>query len=186
MHALDLVVPDWPNLTIFESSPSGPASASIAERCVDYTPTQFFDNVPSGEIVDGVRREDLRALTLPDNSVDVIITQDVFEHVIDPGRAFREIARVLRPKGVHVFTVPIYPRPETLVRVADDGTELMEPDYHDSPIGDGKALVVREWGRDIATFIEAEARTPTERLNVTSRWHGLLGGMKDVLVSRRG
>lgn len=113
------------------------------------------------------------------------VTGDVFEHVVDPSRAFREIARVLRPSGVHVFTVPIYSRPKTVVRVADDGTDLLPQDFHGNPIGDGKSLVTREWGEDIVAFIEAEAGTPTERFDVTSRWLGLRGEMKDVLVSRK-
>jgi SAM-dependent methyltransferase len=184
VYVLGLVVPDWPNLAILESSPGGPVSRFIADRCSNYIPSHFHEKVAPGEMVNGVRCEDLRALTLPDEAVDVVVTGDVFEHVLDPGQAFREIARVLRPGGVHVFTVPIYSRPETVVRVADDGTELMAPDYHGNPIGDGRSLVIREWGDDILTFIEAAAGTPTERFNLTSRWRGLLGQMKDVLVSR--
>lgn len=71
VNILGHVVPNWPNLTIFESSPGGPVSASIAERCVDYTPSHFYEGVALGEMVNGVRCEDLRALTLPDESVDV-------------------------------------------------------------------------------------------------------------------
>jgi SAM-dependent methyltransferase len=182
MYTLKRRIPNWRELTIFESSPSGPASQRIAKHCRDYTPSQFFDDVPSGQVVNGVRREDLRAMTLPDASLDLVITQDVFEHVVDPAAAFREIARVLRPGGQHIFTVPIYRRPETLIRVA---THLVEPDYHGNPIGDGKSLVVREWGDDITTFIEEHAGTPTERYDPTSWWWGLRGEMKDVLVSRR-
>ncbi len=182
---LQHVVPDWPSKRIFESSPSGPASALLAQRCRAYTPSQFFENAPSGSWRDGARSEDLRRLTLADASFDVVLTQDVFEHVVDPTAAFREIARVLRPGGAHVFTVPIYRRQRTVVRVNDDGMELMEPEYHGNPIGDGRSLVVREWGDDITKFIEDAAGTPTERHAVTSWFHGLRGEMKDVLVSRK-
>ena len=182
---LSQVAPDWPERTIFESSPSGPASSLIARRCRDYTPSQYFEGVPSGTYVNRVRREDLRCLTLPDNSVDLVVTGDVFEHIINPGPAFQEIARVLRNGGLHVFTVPIFERPHTLVRVADDGTELMAPDYHGSPIDDGRALVVREWGDDIVDFIEAEAGTPTRRYRPNSWRLGIRGQMTDVLVSEK-
>ena len=129
--------------------------------------------------------EDLRRLSLPDNSVDIVVTEDVFEHVVNPAPAFKEIARVLRPGGVHVFTVPLFPRPKTLVRVGDDGTELMEPDYHGNPVGDGRSLVVREWGDDIVEFVEVSSGTPTERCSLQSWWLGIRGPMADVLVSRK-
>jgi SAM-dependent methyltransferase len=183
---LGQVAPDWPERTIFESSPSGPASSLIAQRCRNYTPSQYFEGVPSGTYVDKFRREDLRCLTLPDNSVDLVVTSDVFEHVINPGPAFREITRVLRNGGLHVFTVPIFERPHTVVRVADDGTELMAPDYHGNPIDDGRSLVVREWGNDILDFIEAEAGTPTRRYTPYSWRLGIRGQMTDVLVSQKG
>ena len=79
--------------------------------------------------------------------------------------------------------MPIFERPHTLVRVADDGTELMAPDYHGSPIDDGRSLVVREWGDDIVDFIEAEAGTPTRRYRPNSWRLGIRGQMTDVLVS---
>jgi SAM-dependent methyltransferase len=182
---LGKVAPDWPEQTIFESSPSGPASSLIAQRCRNYTPSQYFEGVASGIYVNKIRREDLRCLTLPDNSVDLVVTSDVFEHIVNPGAAFREIARVLRRGGLHVFTVPIFERPHTLVRVADDGTELMAPDYHGNPIGDGRSLVVREWGDDITDFIEAEAGTPTRRYRPHSWRLGIRGEMTDVLVSQK-
>ena len=185
IRVLGEVAPNWPERAIFESSPSGPGSSLIARRCRDYTPSQYFDGVPSGTYVNEFRREDLRRLTLPDNSVDLVVTSDVFEHVINPGLAFKEIGRVLRQGGLHIFTVPIFERPETVVRVSDDGTELMDPDYHGSPIGDGRSLVVREWGDDIVDFIETQAGTPTRRYRVQSWLFGIRGTMTDVLVSQK-
>ena len=42
----------------------------------------------------------LESLPLPDASLDVAILMLVLHHVADPARAFREIHRVLRPRGV--------------------------------------------------------------------------------------
>ena len=60
----------------------------------------------------------------------------------------------------------------------------MEPDYHGSPIGDGRSLVVRDWGDDIVDFIEAQAGTPTRRYRIHSWRNGIRGEMTDVLVSQ--
>lgn len=182
---LNRLVPDWPDRTIVESSPSGPASALIARRCANYLPSQYLEGVPVGTVSGGHRCEDLRRLTYDDASVDVVITQDVLEHVVGPAPAFQEIARILRPGGLHVFTVPIFARPETLVRVADDGTQLLEPDYHDNPVGDGRSLVAREWGDDIVGYILEASGLRTTRYDETSWRHGIRGRMKDVLVSSK-
>jgi 2-polyprenyl-3-methyl-5-hydroxy-6-metoxy-1,4-benzoquinol methylase len=54
---------------------------------------------PPGSIVGEYRNEDLERQTYADGSFDVVITQDVMEHIYDPSSAFREIARTLRPVG---------------------------------------------------------------------------------------
>ena len=45
-------------------------------------------------------------LPLPDASFDGAMSTQVLEHVTDPGRALRELARVLRPGGRLVLTCP--------------------------------------------------------------------------------
>jgi SAM-dependent methyltransferase len=54
--------------------------------------------------------EDVMALSYADASFDLVLTSDTLEHVPDPWLGFREIRRVLRPGGRHVFTVPTDPR----------------------------------------------------------------------------
>lgn len=53
-----------------------------------------------------VRHEDLRSTSFDDNSLDLITSTEVFEHIPDPYYAFKEICRILKPKGMHIFTVP--------------------------------------------------------------------------------
>lgn len=50
------------------------------------------------------------ALPLIDRSADTVLLIEVAEHLAEPARAFAEIARVLRPGGRMLFTVPfLYP-----------------------------------------------------------------------------
>lgn len=52
-------------------------------------------------------RLDLQSIELPDNSLDVLLTSHVLEHVPDTRRALDEIHRVLAPGGVAVIQVPL-------------------------------------------------------------------------------
>jgi SAM-dependent methyltransferase len=56
----------------------------------------------------GVVRGDLRALPVPDASVDRVIASEVLEHIADDRTAIAEIVRVLRPGGRVAVTVPRY------------------------------------------------------------------------------
>ncbi|MFP5373145.1 MAG: class I SAM-dependent methyltransferase [Actinomycetes bacterium] len=55
-----------------------------------------------------VVRADLRALPVPDASVDRVIASEVLEHIPDDGAALADIARVLKPGGRVAVTVPRY------------------------------------------------------------------------------
>lgn len=90
---------------------------------------------------------DLEKLPYVEDSFDFVLAGDVFEHVRDDVRAFREVYRALKPGGRLVFTVPYqHDRPETLARVAQDGRFLESPEYHG---GGGESLAYRTYGRDL-------------------------------------
>lgn len=113
------------------------------------------------DAADGVRPEDLMALSFPDESFDLVITSDVFEHVRHPYVAFREVHRVLRPGGAHVFTVPgRLPLPATTVaRVDVSGPEdvhLLKPVLHND-----LHLVYNDFGADLLDRLK-EAGFTTE------------------------
>jgi SAM-dependent methyltransferase len=178
----------WRTLEILEVAPDGPASAYIAREAATYTAAQYFEGVASGEYVDGVRREDLQRLSYPDGSLDVLITQDVFEHVLRPDDAWSEIGRVLRPGGCHLWTVPIFAGRETLVRVVPDAQDapelLMTADYHGNPLGGG-SLVIHEWGDEVISRADATSGMTTTRFARSSTLWGIHGEMHDVLLTRK-
>ena len=53
-------------------------------------------------------RADIRRMPFPDGCFDVVTAMDVVEHIDDDAAAMREIARVLRPGGALLATVPAY------------------------------------------------------------------------------
>ena len=188
IHVLNLCCPAWRDLSIFEPSPGGTSSDKLSAECARYLPSQFWPTVELGTSYQGIRCEDLTHLTLPDESFDVVITQDVLEHVLHPELAFAEVARILRPGGSHLFTVPLSRGRNTVVRaeVTPSGLRYLTPRvYHDNPISAEGSLVVTDWGDDIVDFIRRHSHLDTTVYDIHDRYLGLDGQYLDVLVSRK-
>lgn len=114
-----------------------------------YTCCEYFDGVPSGEYQDGILCVDLCNIPFPEETFDLVITEDVFEHIVNYERAMEEILRVLKAGGCHIFTVPVHENKKTESR---DGKL---PVYHDDPVRpDDGTLVITDWGEDIGDIIE--------------------------------
>ncbi len=127
---------------------------------------EYRDGVPAGAVVDGTRCESLGGLTYPDAAFDLVLTSETLEHVPDLDRALAEIARVLRPGGLHIFTVPLRRRLARSYRRARprDGDEprlLTESVSH--PGGDWGYFVFNELGLDFPARVEAAGFEVTQR-----------------------
>jgi SAM-dependent methyltransferase len=100
--------------------------------------------------------QDLERLTFEDGSFDVVLTEDVLEHVRRPDQAFAEIRRVLRPGGRHIFTIPYLVDRATVVRVdttGDEDVHLLPPEYHGDPLR-GQILAYRTFGTDLLAMLD--------------------------------
>ena len=140
-------------LAIYEPGIIGPFRGLLRER-PGYVNSYYWPDVAPGDEHEGVRCEDLRDLTFPNDAFDLVISSDIFEHVRGPVPAFAEIFRVLRPGGRHVFTVPlVWPLPHTTrSRVDYSGPEdkfLLPPVYHGSPVDPQGSLVYTDFGMDL-------------------------------------
>jgi len=188
IRVLEMLFPNWRELSIHESSPGGASSAKIREGCKDYTASHFFQDMPLGTYKDGYRCENLEKMTFPDEAFDLMITQDVMEHILHPPAAFAEIARILKPGGAHVFTVPYWYWKKTLVRAIDtpEGIKHLEPpDYHGNPVDEQGSLVVTEWGPELIDEIYQHGGMRTTVYNIQDAGMGLKGQFLDVLVSTK-
>ena len=117
IKVLDTVCPNWRNMIIHESSSGGKSSDKLIEECPNYTSSQFIPDVALGSVRNGVRSENLEKMTFADDSFEIFITQDVFEHILNPDLAFREVARVLKRERSSYFYDPVL----RLERFSDPG-----------------------------------------------------------------
>ena len=159
-------------LDLAEINSAGALHAAL-ERHPRLRYSEFQEGAEPGQDVDGVRSEDLCRLTYSNGTFDLVLTADTLEHVPDYRRALREIRRVLRPGGRHVFTVPVVPtRSETVARVVM-GTKgelvyRMPPQYHGRGSGPlslasparGDFLAYHDFGMDILDVLHSAGFAP--------------------------
>ncbi len=158
----------------------------LADLVGDLVGSEYLgpDRAP-GEIVeiDGqhVRHEDLERLSFDDAEFDLVITQDVFEHVASLPASFAEVRRVLRPGGRLVFTVPCFAELDetrVLAEVRPDGSieQLVEPpEIHGNPVGEG-SLCLRHIGWDVLDVLRDAGFTTAAAHCYWGPWAGHLGG----------
>lgn len=143
--ALEAWRPD-PAMRMLEASGARAHPPLLTGR-FDYRNTFFEHELPR---IDGVAVEfaDLQALHHADDSLDLVMSSDVFEHVRLHRVAFAEIWRALKPGGAMVFQAPFSANlTKNEVLVLSDGDSdiyLRQPEFHAGP-----ALVYRVYGLEV-------------------------------------
>jgi SAM-dependent methyltransferase len=142
---------------VLELDPHSPLRR-ILSRARTYT-RSFYETGKTGGFAraDGAACEDVTALTFENESLDLIVSSDVLEHVPFLDKAFSETARVLRPGGAHLFTVP--PRAKTKRRseVVEGRVEHIEtPEYHRDPLFANGILAFWDVGPDLPAMFGSE------------------------------
>jgi SAM-dependent methyltransferase len=118
-------------------------------------PLLSYSEYASGD--PSIRHEDVLSLSYPDEAFDLVINSDSLEHVPDFERALSEIHRVLKPSGMHIFTIPIVGNIKSRKRAQLEGgriVHLLPPVYH-GPRGTGSEdlLACSDFGPDVFDLI---------------------------------
>jgi SAM-dependent methyltransferase len=183
--------PNWRQLDIHESSGGAyAASLKLRNEAASYLDTQYDPSIGFGNMHErGYRSEDLEAQTFADEQFDLVITQDVFEHLFDPAAAIREIARTLRPGGAYICTVPIVmgsaPSRRRARLVNGRIENLLEPQYHINPMSEQGSLVCVDWGYDIAAFLTQESGLVVTIVNIDDPSRGIRAAYNEVIVAQK-
>jgi len=143
---------------VLELDPCSPLRRILC-RARTYT-RSFYEAGKNGGSVGagGAVCEDITALTFDNESFDLVISSDVLEHVPFLEEAFSETARVLRPLGAHLFTVP--PRLKTRKRsevVGGKIHDIVPREYHRDPLSPQGILAFWDIGPDLPEVISSGA-----------------------------
>jgi SAM-dependent methyltransferase len=140
------------HLDVLELDPHSPLRRILSAGRT-YT-RSFYENGCLRRQKAGAVCEDITALSFSDNSFDLIVSSEVLEHVPCIDKALSETARVLRPGGAHLFTVP--PRASTRKRaeIIDGRTRHIDPpEYHLDPLSPRGILAFWDVGPDLPDVI---------------------------------
>ncbi len=143
----------------------------------------------SGQIVRGIRHEDVTNLSFDPASLDLIVSNDVFEHVPNPGKAFSACAQALRSGGSMLASIPFHTNFDTSVARAElkqgEVTHLLPPVFHGNPVSAKGSLVFTDFGWDILQGL-GEAGFSDAAVEVyASAEFGHLGGGQLIFTATR-
>ena len=193
MNVIQTNYPKWRDLHIHESSPGNRgASVKMREQCKKYIATQYDLEVKFGNThpTNGYRSEDLEKQTFDDNLFDLVVTQDVMEHVFNPENVFREIHRTLKNGGAHIFTTPIIRKESPSLRraemLADSSIRhIYPPEYHGNPLSKEGSLVTWHWGNDIKQIAANATRAKVEIVACQNVKMGIEGEYLEVIIQKK-
>ena len=193
MAAIEMFYPRWRTMAIHESSPiKRGVSPRLKRECSAYTASFYDPAVPLGGIhpQHGYRSENLEQLTFADASFDLVLTQEVFEHIFHPDRAIKEIDRVLKPGGAYIMTVPLVMKSNASRRRASidangNVTYLEDAQYHGDPINERGALVTIDWGYDILGYLSHHSSLQSAMIYIDDLSRGIRAEFIEVVVCKK-
>lgn len=172
---------------VYELSSRGAFVRYLKNQRLKLTLSEFFDGVEPGKLFDGVLCQNVENLTFKDESFDICTSLEVFEHVEDDAKGFKEIFRVLKQKGVFLFTVPINLNKKTTDRthvINGERENILPPEYHsDSIRGSEKVFCYRNYGYDIIDRLEKAGFSNCKILQPSNR--ELWGFARPTIVAKK-
>ena len=108
IKVIQMYYPNWMNMKIHESSPcERGASEKLRKYCKGYIASQYWPDRPFGKIYEEIYNINIEDQNFESRSFDLVVSQDVFEHLYNPEKAIKEISRTLKANGAHICTVPL-------------------------------------------------------------------------------
>lgn len=152
---------DLRDAAIYELQAQGPLHERLA-TLPGYRCSEYYPHLPSGALhPSGILCQDAESLSFAGASFDLIISQDVLEHMNDPFAGLAELYRVLRPGGAHLFTVPVHGRAtrRRACKTSQGTRHLLPPVHHKDPLNKEGALVFWDFGDDFTALLAARGLT---------------------------
>lgn len=139
---------------------------------VEWVGSEFLGSeIKSGTVKNDIRHENAEAMSFADKSFDIVVSNDVLEHVNSPKQALKEVHRILRPSGRLFMTVPFHVNLDNNIRRAEitsEGLQLLLPAlYHGNPVSNQGSIVFTDFGWD---FLEEMRQAGFDGVGLNYYW----------------
>lgn len=179
-----------PNDFVVYNTESTRAVHDLLTQHPNYICSEYFGpGIAGGPRVGKIHHEDLQNLSLASESVDAMLSSDVFEHIPHPYKAHGEVFRVLRHGGYHIFTVPFLTGSalDHVLASERDGevTYHSEKIFHGDPMNPDAGVLV--WTLPGLQMLVELARIGFEPslYHLHDPAHGIIGDWNLVFVARK-
>jgi GT2 family glycosyltransferase/2-polyprenyl-3-methyl-5-hydroxy-6-metoxy-1,4-benzoquinol methylase len=146
-------------------------------------------DVAPGSVVRGIRHEDVERLSFAEGSFDLIVSNDVLEHVNRPELALAEMRRVLRPGGLLLLTAPFHvdlDRHRRRAEITESGlVHHLPAEYHGNPVSEDGSLVFVDFGWELLEQMRDLGYGDPKLHHYWSDWLGYLGIGQHYLSATR-
>jgi len=145
-----------------------------------------YDKKP-GQIIKNIRNEDGMNLSFENNSFDVLVSNDVFEHLPNINKALSEAYRVLKNSGSLLISIPFHAKTTRRATMEEGKIQhLQQPIYHDNPIAKKEgSLVFYEYGWDFLDFVKTAGFHDVYMLIYYDYFYGYLGMDTYIFVAEK-
>ncbi len=138
----------------------------------------------------GWRHESATDLSFENGSMDAYLSFECFEHIPDFRKAFAEAARILKPGGKFMWSVPFADTSyNNIIRatVDENGTiqHLLEPEYHGDPVSDKGILCFTHFGWEMLDQVKAEGFSDAYAFLYRSDVFGYLGNEQILFIAEK-
>ena len=182
-----------PASRIYVAEQATPAYTWLRRHYSRVVGSEYVDAaLPGGSITaEGLRHEDLTALSFPAASFDFVLALDIFEHVPDYAAALRDCCRVLGPGGCLVLTVPFAPLSfDHCIRASVDGAGCvihhLPPEYHGDPVRQDGCLCYQVFGWRLLSDLRRAGFADAAAHLYWAETYGYLGGEQILFVATKG
>lgn len=177
------------DLRVLEFAPL-PGAYMYKKKTQKYVISHYLPDKKFGKMDASFYNEDIQKTTFSDSSFDLIIHEDVLEHINDPLAAILDNFRILSDNGEIVFTCPVS-SDKTVQRatVDSDGKLIfhLPPCYHGNPINNNGSLVFWEFGYDFTKMLKKTLpeNADLKHIRVIDESMGIDGEMLDLFCIKK-
>lgn len=180
------------DLRVLEFAPL-PGAYMHDRKTKTYVISHYLPDEKFGKFDDTFYNEDIQGTTFPDGTFDLVIHEDILEHINSPLKAVKDSIRILADNGVLVFTCPVshecseFTKQRVSINESGNLVFYMPPAYHGNPIDSKGALVFWDFGNDFEEILKDSLpeNVTFEHIVAADGSMGITGEMLDLFCIKK-